>query len=293
MLFKSAHLVECLYARSKKKHEEVTKMTTKQMMVMGLAALCAMALAGEASERPATDDRGLTVVEKNRNKDSITDIELVHVPGGCFTANGKQTCLDSFLIGKYEVTQGQFEHITGTNPSRFNSCGDDCPVEQVSWEEAQSFISRLNSLTGKRFRLPTEAEWEYSCRSGGKSEEYCGGNNIDAVAWHDGNSGYKTHPVGQKQANGLGIYDMSGNVWEWVSDWYGSSYPSSGNNPQGPSSGFARVARGGGWGGDPAFLRSSGRYFKSPVDRYSYMGFRLAASSKSGKFSAGKSLKDL
>ncbi|HXE97025.1 MAG TPA: formylglycine-generating enzyme family protein [Dongiaceae bacterium] len=224
----------------------------------------------------ATDDRSLTAAEKNRDKNPI-DIELVHVPGGCFTANGKRTCLDSFRIGKYEVTQGQYERITGTNPSYFSGCGDDCPVENVNWHDAQSFISQLNSQTGKHYRLPTEAEWEYACRSGGKSEKYCGGDNIDAVAWYDGNSGYKTHPVGQKQANGLGIYDMSGNVWEWVNDWYGSSYPSSGNNPPGASSGSARVSRGGGWGGNPEYLQAARRTFKSPDDSYSYLGFRLAS----------------
>lgn len=137
----------------------------------------------------------------------------------------------------------------GSNPSHFSSCGDKCPVESVSWNDAQDFISRLNSRTGKRYRMPTEAEWEYAARSGGKREKYAGGNDVDAVAWYGSNSGSRTHPVGQKQPNGLGLYDMSGNVWEWCQDWYGGSYynQSSRDNPGGPSSGSSRVIRGGGW----------------------------------------------
>ena len=227
-----------------------------------------------------TNKPGVAVVEKNQDKIPVIEIELVHIPAGCFSANGKQTCIDSFFIGKFEVTQGQYESVMGTNPSRFYNCGDDCPVENVSWHDAQLFISRLNSQTGKSYRLPTEAEWEYACRSGGKNEIYCGGDNIDAVAWYDGNGDNKTHPVGKRQANGLGIFDMSGNVWEWVSDWYGSSYPSSGKNPMGPSSGTARVGRGCGWGGDPVYVRADGRFFKSPDVRFSYLGFRLASPDK-------------
>ena len=203
--------------------------------------------------------------------------EFVNVPGGCFTANGKQTCLDAFRIGKFDVTQGQYQRIMGSNPSHFSSCGDDCPVEKVSWDDAQAFISKLNGQTGKQYRLPTEAEWEYACRSGGKNEEYCGGNNIDAVAWYKGNSGEKTHPVGQKQPNGLGIYDMSGNVWQWVQDWYGSDYPSSGNNPQGASSGSGRVIRGGSWSDDAGHVRAARRLNYSPVYRNGFLGFRLAS----------------
>jgi formylglycine-generating enzyme required for sulfatase activity len=148
-------------------------------------------------------------------------------------------------------------------------------VEQVSWNDAQNFISKLNSQTGKRYRFPTEAEWHYACTSGGKNEEYCGGNNVDAVAWYDGNSGSKTHKVGQKQPNGLGIYDMSGNVWEWVQDWYGESYPSSGNNPVGASSGSTRVLRGGSWNHVPGGVRAAFRDWNAPGYRSDYLGFRL------------------
>ena len=214
--------------------------------------------------------------EREREREKLTG-KFVDVPGGCFTANGNQVCLDAFRIGKFDVTQGQYQRIMGSNPSYFRSCGDDCPVESVSWDDAQSFISKLSSQTGKQFRLPTEAEWEYACRSGGKDEEYCGGNDIDSVAWYGGNSGSKTHPVGQKQPNGLGIYDMSGNVWQWVSDWYGNNYPSSGKNPQGTSEGSDRVVRGGSWGNVADYARAARRDYDSPDYRNNNLGFRLAS----------------
>ena len=210
-------------------------------------------------------------------KDPTTGMEFVNVPEGCFTVNGKQVCLDAFSIGKYAVTQGQYKRIMGSNPSAFSSCGDNCPVEQVSWDDAQNFISKLNSKSGKSYRLPTEAEWEYACRSGGKNEKFCGGDNIDAVAWYSDNAGGKTHPVGQKQPNGLGIYDMSGNVWQWVQDWYGDNYPSNDRNPTGASSGFNRVVRGGGWLNEAGSVRAAYRYYLSPLRRLG-LGFRLAAS---------------
>ena len=208
--------------------------------------------------------------------------EFVSVPGGCFRKkkgffSSQEVCLDAFRIGKYDVTEGQYKQVMGSNPSELSSYGDDCPVVNVSWNNAQTFISRLNSRTGKQYRLPTEAEWEYACHSGGKNEEYCGGDNIDAVAWYKGNSWGKTHPVGQKQPNGLGIYDMSGNVWQWVQDWYGPDYPSSDNNPQGASSGSFRVYRGGSSGNDPANVRAAVRYDSAPDDRLRYLGFRLAS----------------
>lgn len=203
--------------------------------------------------------------------------DFIDVPAGCFTAGGKQVCLSAFRIGQYEVTQWQYQNIMGSNPSRFSSCGDDCPVEQVSWEDAQSFITRLNSETGKRYRLPTEAEWEYACRSGGKNEEYCGGNNVDIVAWYKENSGAKTHPVGQKQANGFGLYDMSGNVWEWVSDRAVIDYPGSGDNPQGPSSGTNRVLRGGSSIFESGSARAAYRNGYPPDEGAEDLGFRLVS----------------
>jgi formylglycine-generating enzyme required for sulfatase activity len=153
----------------------------------------------------------------------------------------------------------------------------DWPVEQVSWNDAQDYIRKLGAQSGKGFRLPTEAEWEYAARSGGKDEEYAGASDVDAVAWHDGNSGRKTHPVAQKRANGLGLYDMSGNVYEWCQDWYDEEYyrNSPRNNPQGPSSGSYRVARGGSWNYIAGDCRSANRSRDSPGGRYGSLGFRL------------------
>jgi sulfatase modifying factor 1 len=223
-------------------------------------------------------------------KDAATGMEMIFVKGGCYqmgdTVGGghsdekpvHEVCVSDFYMGKYEVTQRQWQNIMGGNPSHFSSCGDNCPVEKVSWDDVQNFIGKLNSRTGKRYRLPTEAEWEYAARSGGKSEKYSGGNDVDAVAWYGSNSGSRTHPVGQKQPNGLGLHDMSGNVWEWCQDWYGSSYynQSPRDNPVGPSSGSARVVRGGSWYSVAASTRAALRRRSYPVIRYDFLGFRLA-----------------
>ena len=186
-------------------------------------------------------------------------IEMVLVKGGCFQMGSNvadefkneilksffmgekpvhEVCLNDFYLGKYEVTQGQWKVVMGNNPSKFQDCGDACPVEQVSWNDAQEFIRKLNQMFGKNYRLPTEAEWEYAARSGGKKEEYSGTNDRASVgnyAWYEDNSGKTTHPVGLKSPNGLGIYDMSGNVDEWVNDWLIYSYY--GDSPQGQSPG--------------------------------------------------------
>lgn len=232
-------------------------------------------------------------------KDSLTGMEFVFVKGGCYQMGDTfgdgyaeekpvhEVCVDDFYIGKYEVTQGQWKAVMGNNPSSFSSCGDNCPIENVSWDDAQDFINRLNQKTennpqapfGKgEFRLPTEAEWEYAAKSGGKSEKYSGSNDIDSVAWYSSNSRSKTHPVGQKAANGLGIYDMSGNVREWVSDWYGDKYygESPKNNPKGPNSGSGRVLRGGSWNDNARSSRTAYRSWGIPDFRVSSFGFRLA-----------------
>jgi len=183
--------------------------------------------------------------------------------------------LSTYYIGRTEVTQALWEAVMGSNPSRFK--GDNNSVECVSWEDCQEFIRKLNSLTGRVFRLPTEAEWEYAARGGNRSSgyRYSGSNDIDEVAWYDGNAGMTTHPVGQKRANELGLYDMSGNVYEWCSDWYGSYSSAPQTNPQGPATGSDRVCRGGFYWFDAGVCRVSDRRRLVPSYRGCDLGLRL------------------
>lgn len=186
--------------------------------------------------------------------------------------------LSSYAIGQTEVTQELWEAVMGTNPSYFK--GSKHPVEKVSWNDCQTFITKLNTLTGRTFRLPTEAEWEFAARGGNQSQgyTYSGSNTIEDVAWYTSNSGSTTHDVATKAANELGLYDMSGNVWEWCQDWYGSDYYSSSviNNPTGPASGSYRVNRGGCWGYAAACCRVAHRGGNAPTSTYYILGFRLA-----------------
>ena len=225
--------------------------------------------------------------------DPVTGMEFIWVPGGCFqmgcgswagncSSDEKpvhEVCVDGFLIGKFEVTQGQWRKVMGGNPSSFKN-GDDYPVENVSWNDAQKFIRKLFYLNKNRyqFRLPTEAEWEYACRSGGKPETYSGGTRIDHVAWYDKNSGGRTHRAGTKAPNGLGLYDMSGNVWEWCGDVYVKNTYSkhNRNNPVNTKGGSFRVQRGGSWDNFARYCRSAIRYNSTPGYRNRRMGFRLA-----------------
>jgi formylglycine-generating enzyme required for sulfatase activity len=191
--------------------------------------------------------------------------------------------VDDFYLGKYEVTQGQWEKVMGNNPSKFK--GRNNPVEMVSWNDVQQFIERLNSQNNRKYRLPTEAEWEYAARSGGKREKWAGTSKesvLEEYAWYIDNSGSKTHPVGQKRLNELGLHDMSGNVWEWCADWHDQNYyqRSPINNPGGPSSGEARVLRGGSWGDYPRDVRAANRVFAYPSERENFSGFRLGASAR-------------
>ena len=218
---------------------------------------------------------------------------MVYVSGGTFTmgATSEQgsdardgekpahsVTVSGFYICKYEVTQALWRAVMGSNPSYFK--GDNLPVESVSWNDCQTFINRLNSYTGRNFRLPTEAEWEFAARGGNYSRhyKYSGSNYISDVAWYDGNSSNRTHPVGTKQANELGLYDMSGNVWEWCSDWYGSYSSYSQNDPTGPNSGSNRVERGGSWGSRARICRSSVRGILAPGRRGNFLGLRLVLS---------------
>lgn len=188
--------------------------------------------------------------------------------------------LSSFYICKYEVTQSLWRAVMGQNPSRFK--GNNLPVDNVSWNDCQTFIARLNNLTGKKFRLPTEAEWEYAARGGNRScgYKYSGSDTPSEVAWYRGICDDKTHPVGSKNSNELGLYDMSGNVWEWCSDIYGFYSSSSLTDPTGPSKalGGSRVRRGGSWGGNESVSRLSCRCGNAPDTNGSYFGLRLAIS---------------
>ncbi len=229
--------------------------------------------------RAGSFDMGSPSNERNRHSD-----EKQH----------RVTISRDFLMGKFEVTQGEWKALMGSNPSSFSSCGDDCPVENVNWYEAVAFANAQSQKEGleacytisgtsvsfkglscRGYRLPTEAEWEYVARAG-TTGAYFG--DVDAIAWYDGNSGNKTHPVGKKQPNAWGLYDMSGNVWEWVWDWK-ADYPSgSVTDPTGPSTGSDRVFRGGGWFDNALNCRSAIRPYVSPGDRHDLLGFRLVRS---------------
>lgn len=187
--------------------------------------------------------------------------------------------LTDFLIGKYPITQKQWQEIIVVNSSDFN--GETLPIENVSWDDCQVFIQKLNEKTGKKYRLPTEAEWEFAARGGVQSRgfKYSGSNNLDEVGWYWKNSDNKTHSVGTKEANELGIHDMSGNVWEWCDDWYGSYGNAMENNPTGAAKGSHRVARGGSWFYDAEGCRVTYRSYYSPALRDSYIGFRLVSTS--------------
>ena len=246
--------------------------------------------------------------------------EMVFVEGGTFTMGARivnyhrphEVTLTGYGIAKYPVTQKQWEMLMGTSivqqrdTCRDAAChvsitdgdaachvstpddgilgeGDDYPMYYVSWDEAQDFINRLNTATGKKYRLLTEAEWEFAARGGVKSNGfiYSGSNSLDNVAWYDGNSGSNTHPVGSKSPNELGVYDMSGNVDEWCNDWYDKNYYSGSSkiNPQGPSDGSFRVLRGGSWIWSANICRSAHHNSVTPPSRSCFIGFRLAASS--------------
>lgn len=253
---------------------------------------------------PVEDVDSIIVETEYAEKTTFTvngvSFNMIAVKGGTFTmgatseqgddvSSGEkpahQVTLSDYCIGETEVTQELWQAVMGSNPSYFTG-NLQRPVETVSWNDCQEFIKKLNQLTGKTFRLPTEAEWEYAARGGRKSRgyKYSGSNTIGDVAWYTVNSydkgeshpDYGTHPVGQKQANELGLYDMSGNVWEWCQDWYGSYSSSSQTNPTGPSSGSGRVLRGGSWNGYARGCRVSLRSSSTPTYRLNYLGLRLA-----------------
>ncbi len=253
-------------------------------------------LAPEAAEARAAQDKiyqweSVAVAEAGKTfKDCADCPEMVEIPAGSFAMGSNKgepdekplhnvTIAQSFAIGKTEVTQQQWQAVMGNNPSYFSECGDTCPVEQVSWNDVQLFIKKLNTKTGKQYRLPSEAEWEYACRAG-KQQEYCGSDAADSVAWNSFNSGsffFNTpHPVASKQANAFGLYDMSGNVWEWVADNYHDNYNGAPEDGSAWVNGSMHVLRGGSWGKDAKFGRAVARSkFSANYRDFSY-GFRLA-----------------
>jgi formylglycine-generating enzyme required for sulfatase activity len=236
-------------------------------------------------------------------EDPATGMEFVFIKGGCFQM-GSETgpanerpvhtaCVGDFFMGKYEVTQGQWKLVMGSNPSFFSNCGDNCPVENLTWADTQEFISRLNHKAGaQKYRLPTEAEWEYAARAGSQARYSYGDDagDLSEYAWYAGNSGSsqtpevyylnriiraRPHPVGQRKPNALGLYDMHGNVWEWIYDWYGEYRPGTSQNPTGPSFSSRRVYRGGSWDSDADLCRSAKRFSIHPLASKGDLGFRL------------------
>jgi formylglycine-generating enzyme len=244
--------------------------------------------------------------EKSIRLDKLS-IPMAKVAGGSFQMGSNdysneqpihKVTVGSFYMGTYEVTQDIYEQVMGNNPSNWK--GAKLPVEQVRWYDAVAFANALSRRDGldevytidgtdvsidwtkRGYRLPTEAEWEYAARGGNQSQGYTygGSNTAGDVAWYGGNSGDKTHEVGIKQANELGLYDMSGNVWEWCWDWYGDYSELAQTNPTGSSSGSFRVLRGGSWINNTTYGRTADRYDFTPSSRYDHVGFRVLVPAK-------------
>lgn len=228
-------------------------------------------------------------------KKTVPDIELVSIKGGCFNMGSEkgdsdevpvhQVCVGDFSLGKYEVTQEQYSMIMESNPSMYKQCGSDCPVDNVSWDNAQEFIKKLNEKSGKNYRLPTEAEWEYAARSAGSKDVWAGTSeeaDLEKYAWFNRNSNQSPQKVGQKEANALGLFDMTGNVWEWCQDWYDAVHykDSIKDNPVGPAKGESRVVRGGAWSEDARGARNAKRDSSSPAHGNDNNGLRLVLPSK-------------
>ena len=236
--------------------------------------------------KPATTEKKIEPVIIKHAEDY--GIKMAFVQGGEFLmgsirGSGAESPVHKVRVGNYyiainEITQKQYRDITGTNPSAFIGC-DECPVDRISYDEAVAFIAKLNEKTGKKYRLPTEAEWEYAAQGGNLSHgyRYCGGNDLDLVSWNVTNAGKKTHPVGTKYPNELGLYDMSGNILEWCNDWFDDGYyrTKTYDNPKGPLRGDARSVRGGSWKHDGSRMTTTYRWGLKPQVKYADVGFRV------------------
>ena len=264
--------------------------------------LFSAARAGDCTVRASLKDlnnkkitESVIVKIKDTTLDDILG-DMVQVRGGTFTMGcaqaqesdcysyekpARQVTLSDFYIGRYEVTQYIWKQIMGININPSSNRRDNLPVENVSWDDVQEFLEKLNERTGKTYRLPTEAEWEYAARGGnqGRGYVYSGSNTLEDVGWYVDNSDEVTHPVGMCKANELGLFDMSGNVDEWVNDWFGAYSEGALNNPTGPSSGRSRVVRGGSSVREEDFSRVSYRGGWTPGSSNNYLGFRLAITS--------------
>ena len=284
-LMVGSHTVELRADGYAVKREQVTVEENKTAMLTG--ALERQQAAQTAMPVSVASNSGAAVETITVNGVSFN---MVRVEGGTFKMGATReqgldaydwenpvhkVTLSTYSIGETEVTQALWQAVMGKNPSRYK--GSNRPVGQVSWNDCQEFIERLNTLTGRRFRLPTEAEWEYAARGGKKSRgyKYSGSNKIADVAWYYSNSRSPTHEVKTKQSNELGLYDMSGNVNEWCQDWYGSYSSGSQTNPTGLSTGFQRVFRGGDWNSYARDCRSSYRFCNTPSHRSDAIGLRL------------------
>ena len=279
-------------------------MTPKHIILTLLLMLCPIGMAAQSTitrnkpkpavtkPKPAAKPKAKPAPRRNSSTTGLSAElnklinNMVYVSGGTFIMGGDDSSdqmpthsvtLSSYYICKYEVTQALWRAVMGSNPSY--SKGDNLPVECVSWNDCQTFIKRLNSYTGRDFRLPTEAEWEFAARGGNYSRhyKYSGSNNLDDVAWHGDNSD-RTHPVGTKRPNELGLYDMSGNVFEWCSDWYGTYSSYSQTNPTGPDSGSYCINRGGAFAYGASRHRSTDRSYSTPDTYYYFLGLRLVLS---------------
>lgn len=293
-LFITAKLIDVETARIIRNSNEL--MDTDEVAMQAGSKRVAATLLGNntASNTTRPNPTPRTTSPSNQNfTETVNGVSftMVYVEGGTFTmgctseqgsdcsSNEKpahSVTLSAYYIGETEVTQGLWRAVMGDNPSYFKK-GDDYPVEQVSWQDAMAFCSRLSELTGNTYTLPTEAQWEYAARGGNKSRgyKYAGSDYLESVGWYGYNSGSTIHPVKRKSPNSLGIYDMSGNVYEWCKDWYGEYSSSSQTNPTGASSGSYRVLRGGSWYNNAQCCRVAYRVIYTPTCRIYYFGFRV------------------